>query len=224
MKLIFKFIFPIAFLAIVCSCGLDNFDAPESTLYGRIMYNGNALNLRGTGEAIRLQLYQDGYQKKDAIEVFVGQDGKFSAKLFNGEYKLVTRDGNGPWVNKRDTIIVNLKNSAEVNVEVTPYFLISNENISLSGSTMNTSFNIDQIVSTVELDKVILVLSKTQFADDVNNVFRKDFTGISAGPVNLSVDFSDSKDAMNARALYGRVGVYAKDIGQAIYSPVVKLK
>lgn len=224
MKLIFKFIFPIAFLVIVCSCGLDNFDAPESTLYGRVIYNGNALNLRGTGEAIRLQLYQDGYQKKDAIEVFVGQDGKFSAKLFDGQYKLVTRDGNGPWVNKRDTITFNLKGSTEQNVEVTPYFLISNEKISLSGNTLSTSFNIEQIVPTVEMDKVILILSKTQFADDVNNVFRKDFTGIPVGPVTLDADFSDSKDAMNARALYGRIGVFTKDIGQAIYSPVVKLK
>ena len=70
----------------------------------------------------------------------------------------------------------------------------------------------------------MLILSKTQFADDVNNVFRKDFDNVAPGAVNLNADVSDNKDVANAKALFARVGVLANGADQAIYSPVIRLK
>ena len=212
----------LSLLAI--SCGLDNYDEPESFLEGKITYKGKQLGLKGTNGGIQLQLYQDGYEKHDPISVFVGQEGEFSALLFNGEYKLVTRDGNGPWMNRHDTVMVNLNGHSEVNIEVTPYFTISNEQLAVSGTTMTASFTINQIVSTATINKVMLILSKTQFADDVNNVFRKDITEVSAGAVNLSADISGNTEIAKAKALYARVGVLANGADQAIYSTVVRLK
>ena len=157
------------------SCGLDNYDAPQSRLHGKITYNGQTLGLRGTGEAVRLQLYQDGYQLHDNIQVYVDQNGTFEALLFDGEYKLVTRDRNGPWVNTRDTIVVNLKGSTEIEVPVTPFFTIDNESITLNGSMLNATFNVNKIVSTANIDYVTLLVSKTSFVDDATNIARKDF-------------------------------------------------
>ena len=224
MKIISNIFSLVLLLVLFTGCGKDNYDAPESKLVGKVTYQGQALNLRGTGEAIQLQLYQDGYEKHDPISVFVGQEGKFSALLFNGEYKLVTRDGNGPWMNRHDTVTVNLNGHSEVNIEVTPYFTISNEQLAVSGTTMTASFTINQIVSTATINKVMLILSKTQFADDVNNVFRKDITEVSAGAVNLSADISGNTEIAKAKALYARVGVLANGADQAIYSTVVRLK
>ncbi|WP_293712862.1 DUF3823 domain-containing protein [uncultured Parabacteroides sp.] len=224
MKIISNIFSLVLLLVLFTGCGKDNYDAPESKLVGKVTYQGQALNLRGTGEAIQLQLYQDGYEKHDPISVFVGQEGEFSALLFNGEYKLVTRDGNGPWMNRHDTVTVNLSGHSEVNIEVTPYFTISNEQLAVSGTTMTASFTINQIVSTATINKVMLILSKTQFADDVNNVFRKDITEVSTGAVNLSADISGNTEIAKAKALYARVGVLANGADQAIYSSVVRLK
>ncbi len=224
MKIISNIFSLVLLLVLFTGCGKDNYDAPESKLVGKVTYQGQALNLRGTGEAIQLQLYQDGYEKHDPISVFVGQEGEFSALLFNGEYKLVTRDGNGPWMNRHDTVTVNLNGHSEVNIEVTPYFMISNEQLAVSGTTMTASFTINQIVSTATINKVMLILSKTQFADDVNNVFRKDITEVSAGAVNLSADIRGNTEIAKAKALYARVGVLANGADQAIYSTVVRLK
>lgn len=224
MKIISNIFSLVLLLVLFTGCGKDNYDAPESKLVGKVTYQGQALNLRGTGEAIQLQLYQDGYEKHDPISVFVGQEGEFSALLFNGEYKLVTRDGNGPWMNRHDTVTVNLNGHSEVNIEVTPYFTISNEQLAVSGTTMTASFTINQIVSTATINKVMLILSKTQFADDVNNVFRKDITEVSAGAVNLSADISGNTEIAKVKALYARVGVLANGADQAIYSTVVRLK
>ena len=74
MKIISNIFSVILLLVLFSGCGKDNFDAPESKLVGRVTYQGQALNLRGTGEAVQLQLYQDGYEKNDPISVFVGQD------------------------------------------------------------------------------------------------------------------------------------------------------
>ena len=181
MKIISNIFSVILLLVLFSGCGKDNFDAPESKLVGRVTYQGQALNLRGTGEAVQLQLYQDGYEKNDPISVFVGQDGTFSALLFDGEYRLTTRDGNGP-------------------------------------------FMINRIVPDAKISRVMLLLSKTQFADDVNNLYRQDFSDVVPGSVNLSADISGNTEIVKAKALYARVGVLANGADQAIYSPVVRLK
>ena len=224
MKIVSNIFSIILLLVLFSGCGKDNFDAPESKLVGRVTYQGQALNVRGTGEAVQLQLYQDGYEKNDPISVFVGQDGTFSALLFDGEYRLTTRDGNGPWVNSHESVTVHLNGHTEVNLEVTPYFTISNEQLSVAGSVMNASFTINQIVPEAKISRVMLLLSKTQFADDVNNLFRQDFSDVTPGSVNLSANIGGNTEIAKAKALYARVGVLANGADQAIYSPVVRLK
>jgi len=221
----YKYIFLITIAAFVLtSCGLDNYDAPQSRLHGKITYNGETLGLRGTGEAVRLQLYQDGYQLRDNIQVYVGQDGTFEALLFDGQYKLVTRNQNGPWVNTRDTLVVNLKGSTEVELKVTPFFTISNEAITLNGSVLNATFNVNKIVSTANIDYAMLLVSNTAFVDDVSNIGRKDFSNQQAGTLNLSFDMTGNANVASAKALFARVGVRTVGADQAIYSDVIRLK
>lgn len=223
-KYVINWAFCIVFLSLL-GCGKDNYEAPESTLTGRVVYQGQALNVRGTDEKVRLQLYQDGYAKRDPIEVFVGQDGSFSAKLFDGQYKLITRDGNGPWVNSRDTTVVDLRGATSINLEVTPFFTISDAVISLTGNTMNTSFTINKIVENAEIDRILLLLNSTAFVDDGFNLARKEFTtDLTIGPANLSAEFADNAKIIGAKSLFGRICVWAKGADQGIYSPVVKLK
>lgn len=224
MKILTNIFSVTLLLALFSGCGKDNYDAPKSKLVGKVTYQGQALNLRGTGEAVQLQLYQDGYEKTDPISVFVGQDGSFSALLFDGDYRLTTRDGNGPWVNNHESVNVTLSGHAEVNFEVTPYFTLSNEHMSISGSVLNASFTINQIVSKAEISRAMLLLSRTQFADDVNNLFRQDFSDITPGSVNLSADISGNAEIAKAKTLYARVGVLTNGADQAIYSPVVQLR
>lgn len=224
MKNKINFLFVSLLLITFIGCGKDNFDEPNVTLTGKVLYNGQPLQLRGTGGAVQLQLYQDGYGLFTPIAVYVGQDGVYSAKLFNGTYKLITRDNNGPWVNARDTSIVQVKGNTSFDISVTPFFTISNESITLSGNTINASFTINQIVNTAGIETVYLLVSKTQFCDDANYVYRRDFTDISPGQVSVSGDFGSIYEATSAKALYGRVGVRSNQTQQAIFSPVVKLK
>ena len=86
MKGIAKIVSAVLCGLFITSCGLDNYDEPQSTLEGRVVYNNQPVYVRGTSDAVQLQLYQDGYEKRDPLSVFVSEDGSFSAILFDGQY------------------------------------------------------------------------------------------------------------------------------------------
>ena len=177
MKTTFK-IYSIVILSIfaLISCSKDNYDEPTSFIKGRVVYKGEALQLRGN-EAVKLQLYQRGYQKHDPVEVFVNQDGEFSICIFDGQYQLITKAGNGPWSDEgRDTIEIKLNGLATQDVEVTPYYLIEDAKIALNGNKVDASFKVNKIAGT-GIDRMIMLLSTTQFLSDAeHNVDRYDET------------------------------------------------
>ena len=171
MKTISKVFSAILLTALtLTSCMKDNYDEPTSFIRGRVVYKGEPLQLCGN-EAVRLQLYQRGYAKHDPVEVFVNQNGEFSVCIFDGQYQLITKDGNGPWSPAgRDTIEVSLRGHAEVDVEVTPYYLVDNAQMSLDGNKVNASFTVNTMWTvtmkwitwavTMKLGKHILLLQK----------------------------------------------------------------
>ena len=224
MKNIINFLLTGLILLTMVGCGFDNYDEPTSKLTGKITYNGQALQLRGTANAVQLQIYQDGYAMFSPITATVTQDGSYSVILFDGTYKMVTRDNNGPWVNTRDTSIVTVKGNTIYDLSVTPYFTISNANMSLSGSTVNATFTINQIVETANIQTVYLLVSRTQFCDEVYYEYRRDFTDQSPGQITIDGDFSAIYAAVNSPTLYGRVGVRSNQTAEAIFSDVIKLR
>lgn len=222
-----RFILAMLGLSLIgaTSCGLDNYAEPESKLFGQITYNGEPLGLRGTGEAVQLQLYQDGYELRAPIPVYVAQDGSFEATLFDGQYKLVTRDNNGPWVNDRDTMVVDVNGSTEVELEVTPYFTLSEVSLSLDGESLDASFIINQIVEESNIDYAMVLVGNTAFVDDITYSAREDLQEVTAGTaVEVSMDLSQSEDLQPGGPLFARVGVRPVGTDQAIYSEVVRLR
>lgn len=229
MKKIFIFLVLPMLVSLVTSCGLDNYDEPQSTLKGKITYEGQAIRVKGTNGGIQLQLYQDGYAKRDPITVYANQDGEFQAALFDGEYKLVTKDKNGPWVNNRDTVYVTVKGAAECEVKVMPYFMISDENITMAGDVITGTCNLSQIVANAKVGQAMLLVSKTSFVDEVTNIARQNKAGVVAGTLDLSLDVETlaaaaKAEVKSAKALYARIGVKTQGADQAIYSKVFRLK
>jgi len=224
-KKIFSIVLQTLLLVVLLSgCGLDNYDPPKSKLTGSVVYNGEAIQVRGTDERVRLQLYQDGYANKDAIQVYVTQDGSFSAMLFDGEYKMVTRDRNGPWVNSRDTTYFTVKGNTVQNMEVTPYYTITNADMKMASDKVTATFTINKVVNDRDIDRIILLLNKTQFVDDDIRIQRVDFTGddIKTGAVSYSFDLE--AEPKKSATLFGRICVWTKDADHGIYSPVFRLK
>lgn len=212
----------LSFLSV--SCGLDNYDAPSNLLHGKIVYEGRPVCLRSTSGAVQLQLYQDGYAKRDPIAVYVDQNGEFSARLFTGDYKLVTRDGNGPWVNSRDTLEVHVDGPTECVLEVEPYYLFGQYDFSLQGSTVKASATIEQIVADASVDKAILVVGKTRFVDESVNLKQITLTLKGDMTVQAEINMSSVSSYEDSMHLFARIGVRAAGADQYVFTPVVQLQ
>lgn len=224
MKSLIKIFSLIIFVLCVIACEKDNYDPPKSQLSGKIMYNETSIGLKGTGESVQLQLYQDGWQKRDPIAVFAKQDGTFEALLFNGTYKLITRNSNGPWINKQDTVVVEVKGNTQCEIEVTPYFTISDPQIKMENNIVKGKLTVHKIVENAKIGKVTLLLNKTQFVDETVKIAEKNITNGQPGSYEIDLDVSDNKEVNSAHAIYARVGVKAAGADQAIYSQVIRLR
>ncbi|MCD7930654.1 MAG: DUF3823 domain-containing protein [Tannerellaceae bacterium] len=225
MKRSIKNIFYILLsLILVSGCGKDNYDPHKSMLEGQIVYNNKPIGVRGSNQAVQLQLYQDGYEKTDAIPVYVTQDGSFQATLFDGEYKLVTRDNNGPWVNSRDTSFILVKGHTQCRLEVTPYFTLSGETITMSNQQITAQCTVNKIVDDATVNNVTLFVSKTSFVDEGTYIANISTTDINNGTVTITLDVSENEAVQEAKFLYARIGLKITGVGQAIYSDIIQLK
>ena len=200
---------------IIFSCGKDNYDTPSATLKGKVTYNGNPIGVRGSNNSVRLQLWQDGFPLKTAIDIYVTQDGSFSSSLFSGSYKLITVQGNGPWQHKTDTISVNVSGNTDLEVPVTPYFSLENIQYQLNGNILTASFKINQIDATKSIENVSLLVGKTKFVDLGYFIKREIAEGATSGNINITMDIGT--ELQNNSNLFARVSVKADGITEAIY-------
>jgi hypothetical protein len=117
----------------------------------------------------QLELWQYGYQLRQKIAVHINQDGTFSSRLFDGNYKLVRLTG-APWANNTDTINVDLKGSADVEVPVNPFFTVGGESFTFNkaDTSITAVFSVSRLDATRNSDRVSLHVGLTNFVD-VNN-------------------------------------------------------
>lgn len=223
MKVQYIFLSILSTLMLFASCGLDNYDEPKSLLQGRVVYNGQPLSVKSG--SVEVQLYQDGYEKKDPIPLSVDQDGRFQTLLFDGAYKLITKNNNGPWKTRQDTMLVNVHGTTNVDLEVVPYYILKDASMKLDGNTVKASVTLQKIVPEAKLTSAILVIGKTKFVDEQYNLARFNMDGMDLpdGTYPLSLDISGNVEARSARQLFGRIGVKADGSDQYIYTDVFDL-
>jgi len=215
----------------VMSCKKDNYDPPSVTLTGRLVYNGESIGVEY--DKVNFELYQYGFGKVGAIGSTFKQDGSYSMLLFNGEYKMIIPNGQGPfqWKQKTqggpDTVVINLNGNQNVDLPVTPYYMIRNPQITAGGGKVNATFSIEKIITDAtarNIENVSLYINKTQFVSGTDN---NGAAGINGGDitnpasVNLSVNIPDMAPAQNY--VFARIGLKIDGLDDRIFSPLVKI-
>jgi hypothetical protein len=227
-------------ILLFAGCKKDNFKQPSATISGRVVYEGQPLNLRSNG--VQLEIWQRGYQFFTKIPVYVDQEGNFSAAVFDGNYKLTFLKGNGPWVEKTDTIDVTVKGSSVVDVPVTPYFLVGNETFTFNAAdtSITTTYKVNRISTGKNPDRLALALGFTNFVDITNNtvlvetssvpadltqtITQKVFLNPARYPnTNQAVTRKQLGDILYKKYAFVRIGVRAAGQGERIYSKVQKI-
>jgi len=228
-----KAIYSILFLGIILgftSCEIDNYAEPDAFLSGQITYEGDPIMI-GFNE-VKFQLWQSGFGNEGPIDVHVDQDGSFSARMFSGHYRLKLDEGQGPFkanfVNEQlgDTILLDLNGDQNINLEVTPYYMIRNSQYNMTGSTsIEASTSLEQIITgedAKDVERVTLYLNSTIFVSSNNdeNIARGDADISDLSNLSMSVDIPENytKDY-----IFARIGVKISGVEDMIYSPVEKL-
>jgi hypothetical protein len=206
-----KYILLIAIL--IAGCKKDNYEKPSSVLTGRVVYNKETLGLRSNG--VQLELWQHGFELFTKIPVYVAQDGTFSASLFDGAYKLVLRQGNGPWKNNSDSLDVTVNGTTNIDVTVQPYFIIKNATFTKSATNITSVVTVESVNTGLPLESVSLYVGNTDIVDQVNNAGSVSVVPDISAPVTLSI---------TSTAPFARVGVKTAGVAELVYSQVEKLQ
>lgn len=231
MKTRYYYILLIMTAVMASSCKKDNYEAPEVDFTGRLVYKGEAVNVQY--DNVNFELWQPGFGKNGAIAVTIAQDGGYSAKLFNGNYKLVFVANQGPFLwpktanGAQDTIAVNLSGNKVMDIEVVPYYMIRNAAFTVSGRTVTASCSLEKIITDVNaknIESVVLYVNKTQFVDPNNKLVTQELTGTAIANL-ASLNFSLAVPAIVPTQAYvfARIGVKISGVEDRIFTPVTKL-
>src|SRR3954469_6957138 len=102
MKIVYHCIAFLAIAGTIISCSKkDNYDPPSSQLAGRLVYQNEPIGVEQF--QVPYELYQYGFGKVGAIGSSFAQDGSYSALLFDGQYKFIVPNGQGPFRWKQTT-------------------------------------------------------------------------------------------------------------------------
>ena len=219
------YIFSVCAILFTSCTEYDNYDAPGSTLTGKVHYQGSQIGLRNSG--VGFELWQDGYELSGNIPVYIAQDGTYSATLFNGQYKLV-RKANGPWVNETsDTLIVNVNGNTQYDVEVKPHFIVGADSyqINMTSKTIVGTFTVDEIVGTSNLSNVRMFIGPRIILDNnIRGSYKKaEVSDVTFGqPLSITMDITD--DLISRGYLNARIGVKAAESEEYIYTQVKKIE
>ncbi|MGF7217209.1 hypothetical protein GGR92_003382 [Spirosoma lacussanchae] len=213
----------LAALTLLAGCAKDNFEPPTSTITGRVIYDNQPVGVRTNG--VQLELWQPGFQLFTKIPVYIAQDGTFSATVFDGDYKLVRLRGNGPWVDNTDTIPVQVRGAAQIDVPVQPFFVIRNPTMQKSGTSLTATATVAQVVAGRAIERATLYVSTTQYVDINNNAGSVSLTGAALADLTKPLSFSMTPPASVVAKgyCYARLGVKTVGVAEMIYTPVQKI-
>lgn len=235
MKIKFEYLFLITFCAVVVSCKKDNYKAPSATLKGRIVYQGEAIGVETN--QVPYELYQYGFGKVGAIGASFAQDGSFSALLFDGDYRLIIPNGQGPFLWKQtasgapDSVVITLRGDQTLDLDVMPYYMIRTPQFTAVGTdSITTSFQAEKIVIDADgkdIERVSLYVNKTQFVS-ANGDQQIAFTDLSGSAI---IDLNSIVLGVKVPAIvptqnyvFARIGIKIAGVEDMIFSPVQKIQ
>lgn len=225
-KLILLAVFILAIF--IAGCAVDNYDPPSSFLTGRVVYNNVPVGVRSNATQLELWQYQwdtKGIIARAKIAVYIAQDGSYSARLFDGNYKLVRLAG-APWSDqKTDSIDVKVSGNTVVDVPVTPYFTISGETFTYNkaDSSLTSTCNITK-VGTAAITNVTLYAGVTSIVDNTNSTQNY---ALTTGLTDLSTPKTNkiTLTSVNKKKdfIYARLAVLCAGSSERVFTQVQKI-
>jgi Domain of unknown function (DUF3823_C)/Protein of unknown function (DUF3823) N-terminal domain len=227
----FKYSIAVVLVAMILhGCKKDNYDEPSSLLSGRFHYQGEPIHVEYN--RVPFELYQYGFGKVGPINGTITPEGTYSHMLFDGQYRLVVRGGQGPFLwpatgGKQDSILIDVRGNTNRDIEVRPYYMIRTPQMTLAAGKVTGNFKIEQIITDADaktIERAALFINKTIFVGVDNNIARVDITGANiTDPNNVSLEVSVPGITPTQNYVFARIGVKASGVEDWIFSEVKKI-
>lgn len=238
MKKSFLYSAGLLLLLGAAACKKDNYTAPGTDFTGHITYQGEPIGVQsGTqgNASVYFELWQSGYGKLTPINVNIAQDGSFSAKLYNGTYRMDFPTGQGPYLppsgHYGDTISITLSGNNAQDIEVLPYYMIRDPKFTFSAadSAITATFRLDTIVKDPALvkgiEKVYLLENSQIIADIAKSQALTAIDGASLTDLqhfNMTIKVPASQYQAHTAA-FARIGVKIAGVEDMLYSQAEKI-
>jgi hypothetical protein len=232
MKMKLHHILLLAVSTAMLSCKKDNYQAPSSTLSGKIVYKGEPIQVEYN--QVPFQLYQYGFGKLGPINGTFATDGSYSVLLFDGDYKFIVPNGKGPFMWSQttpgipDSLSITVSGSKKLDIEVMPYYLIRTAQLSASGGKVTGTFKVEQIITGANaknIESVGLYINKTIFVSPADNISNTSLAGPAiADPNNISLSVNIPNIVPAQNYVFARIGLKIAGVENRIFSPVAKIQ
>ena len=219
--------------ALTFSCKKDSASPPSSLLSGRFVYQGTPIGVEIY--AVPFEMYQYGFGKLAPIGGSLTQDGTYSQMLFDGDYKLIVRNGQGPFIwpttagGAPDTVDITMNGSQTLDIEVTPYYLVTNPQFTVSGSNVIATFGAQKVITDANaknIEYAVLLINKTQFLANGSN-YNLGRTTIAGADItdmnNISLSVAVPTVSPTQNYMFVRVGLKMEGVEDLIMSPATKV-
>lgn len=233
MKTLLRYILIPFFAILFFSCKKDNYSQPGTYLTGAIMYNNDTIYVERN--QVPYQLYQYGFGKVGQIgsNTTFEQNGSYSQVLFNGNYKMIIPNGQGPFLWKKDasgnpdSLAITLNGNQSVNLNVTPYYMVRNAQITATAGKVTANFKAEKIITdslAQDIERVSLYINKTQFVSGGDNIAYQDMAGSDiTDPNNITLSVTVPQLTTSQNYIYARVGIKIMNVEDMIFSPLMKI-
>jgi hypothetical protein len=221
----------IAMMMLVMSCKKDNYDPPSSQLTGQLVYNGAPVLVEYN--RVPFELYQYGFGKVGPINGSISPEGTYSHLLYDGEYKLVIRPGQGPFLwpstgGKADTVNITVNGNTVRDIEVQPYHMIRTPQFTYAGGKVTATFKIEKTLNGPDaknLERATLFINKTTFVGNDNNIAKAEINAAAITDLNnVSLNVTVPTINPTQNYVFARIGVKTAGVEDWIFSPVQKIQ
>ena len=151
--------------------------------------------------------------------------------MFNGDYKFIVPNGQGPFLwpqtsaGNPDTVSITISGNQNMDIEVTPYYMIRAAQITGGSGSVSANFKTEKIITDAnakDIESVTLFINRTQFVSGTDNVARTDLAGADITDPN-NIHLTVAVPSLSQSYVYARVGLKIAGVEDMIFSPLVQI-
>lgn len=233
----------VLFTVGLAACELDNFEPPKSAFEGRLVYKGEPLLVQSANVdagnnsdfPVFIELWQKAFNNRSSIRIPIKQDGSFSSLLFDGDYKLIVPNGQGPFLWKRtaanspDSLDIAIRGSQKLDIEVVPYYMVRSPQFTVAGRKVSGGVKLEKIITDAingkTVERVSLYVNKSQFVDAGNTIVTANLAGTAITDLNtVNLTTADVPALIPSQNyVFVRIGLKVTGVEDMIYTPVQRV-